>query len=236
MSQKSIFIQGMKDGFPIFLGYLAVSFTFGIQADLAGLSLFQSGLLSLTNVTSAGQFAGLTSIKSGALVLEVILTQFIINSRYMLMSSALSQKISPDIPFYKRALMAMGVTDEIFGLSVTFPGTLAPHYTYGLMASAIPGWVLGTVLGAISGTLLPDRGLSALSIALYGMLIAIIIPPSRTNKVILGLIVISMTTSFLFTYLPLLRNLSPEIRMILLTLIITSIAAYAFPVKEEDYE
>ena len=221
---------------PIFMGYLAVSFTFGIQARMQGLTVFQSGLLSWTNVTSAGQFAGLTSMATQAALLEVIFTQFMINSRYMLMSSALSQKISPATPFYKRALMAAGVTDEVFGLSIAYPGELKPIYTYGLMTSAIPGWVLGTVLGVISGNFLPTRALSALSIALYGMLIAVIVPPSKKQNLLKGIIGISMISSFLFSVLPVLKEISAGLRLILLTLVITSAAAYFFPIKEDSYE
>lgn len=233
---RSIYLKGIKDGMPIFMGYLAVSFTFGIQARMQGLTVFQSGLLSWTNVTSAGQFAGLTSMATQAALLEVIFTQFMINSRYMLMSSALSQKISPATPFYKRALMAAGVTDEVFGLSIAYPGELKPIYTYGLMTSAIPGWVLGTVLGVISGNFLPTRALSALSIALYGMLIAVIVPPSKKQNLLKGIIGISMISSFLFSVLPVLKEISAGLRLILLTLVITSAAAYFFPIKEDSYE
>lgn len=233
---RSIYLKGVKDGFPIFMGYLAVSFTFGIQARLQGLTTFQSGVLSWTNVTSAGQFAGLTSMATQAVLLEVVLTQFMINSRYMLMSSALSQKISPDTSFGKRALMAAGVTDEVFGLSIAYPRELPPIYTYGLMTSTIPGWVLGTVLGVISGTLLPESMLSALSIALYGMLIAVIIPPSKKDRLLKGIITLSMASSFLFSVLPIVKEISAGIRLIVLTLIITGAAAFFFPIKEGFYE
>lgn len=235
MKTQAIYFKGVKDAFPIFMGYLAVSFTFGIQAKLQGLTNFQSGLLSLTNVTSAGQFAGLTSMITQATLIEVIMTQIIINSRYMLMSSALSQKIPIETSLPKRALMAAGVTDEIFGLSIAFRQPLNPYYTYGLMTTSIPGWVLGTVLGAISGDLLPERALSALSIALYGMLIAVIIPPAKKDRLLMMIILISMATSFLFAILPFFREMSPGIRLITLTMIITSLAAIFFPLKEENY-
>ncbi|MGO4987171.1 AzlC family ABC transporter permease [Gallicola sp. Sow4_E12] len=233
---KSIYRRGIKDGLPIFMGYVAVSFTFGIQARLQGLTVFQSGILSWTNVTSAGQFAGLTSIATQAALWEVIITQFIINSRYMLMSSALSQKIPVWTPFQKRALMAAGVTDEVFALSIAYPGELNPVYTYGLMTAAIPGWVLGTVLGVVSGSLLPVRAVSALSIALYGMLIAVIVPPSKKQNLLKGIIAISMICSFLFSVLPVVKEISSGIRLIFLTLVITGIAALLFPIKEENYE
>lgn len=236
MSSFEAFKKGFKDGIPIFLGYLAVSFSFGIQGKIQGLNLFQAGLFSGTNVTSAGQFAGLTSIVTHAGLLEVILTQFIINSRYILMSSALSQKINPKTSFLKRALMAFGVTDEIFALSVGYPGDSTPTYTYGLMAIAIPGWVLGTVLGVVSGDLLASNVLSALSIALYGMLVAIIVPPSKKHRVLKGVIVFSMASSFLLSLIPIIKDINPGIRLIILTFIITSFAAYFYPIEEKNYD
>lgn len=236
MDDLNLYKIGIKDGIPIMLGYLAVSFSFGIQANKLGLNFFQSGVLSLSNVTSAGQFAGLTMMFSGATLLEIAITQLIINSRYLLMSGALSQKISPDEGLFKRMLMAHGITDEIFALSVAEPGVLKPMYSYGLMTSAIPGWVLGTILGVVSGDLLPAPLLDALGIALYGMLIAIIIPPAKTNKVLAGLVIISMISSYLFTVLPVLKSVTPGMVIIILTVIITSIAAYYFPIKEAGDE
>jgi predicted branched-subunit amino acid permease len=228
--------RGMKDGIPISLGYLAVSFTFGIIAKQAGLNPFESVLMSATNFTSAGQFAGLTLISGSALFLEMALTQFIINSRYILMSFALSQKINRNTPLFHRMLMAFGLTDEIFGVSMSVNGLLNPYYTYGLMSVALPGWALGTLLGVISGSILPSRLTSALSIALYGMLLAVIIPPAKRSKILSGIILISMIASFLFTKLPLLNMISSGVKIILLTIIIAGIAAALFPIKEKVHE
>lgn len=228
--------RGIKDGIPIFLGYLAVSFSFGIQAKKMGLDLAQSGILSASNVTSAGQFAGLTMMFSGATLLELAIAQLIINSRYILMSGALSQKISTDESLLNRLVMAHGITDEIFALSIAEVDVLKPVYFYGLMTSAIPGWIIGTILGVLSGNLLPEPLLDALGIALYGMLIAIIIPPAKKNRIIAGLVITSMASSYLFTKLPLLKTLSPAMIIIILTIVITSISAYFFPIPEVDNE
>lgn len=228
--------RGMKDGIPISLGYLAVSFTFGIIAKQAGLNPFESVLMSATNFTSAGQFAGLTLISGSALFLEMALTQFIINSRYILMSFALSQKINRNTPLFHRMLMAFGLTDEIFGVSMSVNGLLNPYYTYGLMSVALPGWALGTLLGVVSGSILPSRLTSALSIALYGMLLAVIIPPAKRSKILSGIILISMIASLLFTKLPLLNMISSGVKIILLTIIIAGIAAALFPIKEKVHE
>ena len=147
--------KGLHDGIPIGLGYLAVSFTFGIMAAGAGLTAPEAVLMSFTNLTSAGQFAGLGIIQAGGSLLEMAAAQLIINLRYCLMSCALSQKFSPDMPFLHRFFVSYGVTDEIFGVSVCRQGELSPFYNYGLMGTAVPGWTLGTLLGALSGGLLP---------------------------------------------------------------------------------
>lgn len=228
--------DGFKNGIPIALGYFAVSFTFGILAKQAGLNPFEAVFMSATNLTSAGQFAGLTLIASAAAIAEIALAQLIINSRYFLMSFALSQKIDPDTSVLHRFAMAHGVTDEIFGVSIASKGRLSPYYVYGLMSAAIPGWSLGTLFGVISGSVLPMRLTSALSIALYGMLLAVIIPAAKNNKVILGLIIVSMVLSFGFSEIPLLGSISSGTKIILLTIIIAGIAAYLFPVKEDSHE
>lgn len=197
MSRFIFFKKGLRDGFPIFLGYLSVSFTFGIAAKNAGISSLQAVLISATNLTSAGQFAALDIIATSATYFEMAFTQLVINLRYCLMSSALSQKLAQKMPFWHRFIMAFGVTDEIFGVSVTVEDKLSPFYSYGLMGAAIPGWTLGTLLGVISGNLLPARAISALSVALYGMFIAIIIPLTLIRKEITN----TFIKSFLY-YVP----------------------------------
>lgn len=236
MNRKSNFFSGFKDGIPICLGYIAVSFTFGIMAGNQGLSVREAVLISLTNVTSAGQFAGLGLIAASASYVEMIITQFIINLRYCLMSCALSQKISQDTPFFHRFFISYGVTDEIFAISVCREGKLHPFYSYGAISVSVFGWVFGTFLGIVSGNLLPARAVSALSVALYGMFIAIIVPPSRGSKVLTGVVIISMLMSLIFTYAPILSQISSGFRIIILTILIAGVAAYFFPVPEEESE
>lgn len=225
--------RGVKDGIPIALGYLAVSFTFGIIAKQAGFNPYEAIFMSATNLTSAGQFAGLTLIAAMATMVEIAVTQLIINSRYILMSFALSQKIDSNTSLFHRLLMAYGITDEVFGASMAVKGKLSPYYVYGLVSIAMPGWVLGTFLGVVSGNILPPRATSALSIALYGMLIAVIIPPTKGNKLLSGVVLISMVASLLFAKLPALHTISSGVKIIVLTIIIAGIAAALFPVKEE---
>lgn len=228
--------SGAINGIPVALGYLAVSFSFGIIADQSGLKWIETILMSATNFTSAGQFAGLTLIASSALLIEMALTQLIINSRYFLMSAALSQKIHPSTPIRHRMLMAFGISDEVFGLSMAVKGRLNPFYTYGIISVTLPGWTLGSFLGAYSGDILPASITSALSIALYGMLLAVILPPARGNKLLLNLIVISMVGSFLFDVIPFLQSISSAVKIILLTIVIAGIASVLFPIKEGEHE
>ncbi|MCW2278578.1 AzlC family ABC transporter permease [Heliophilum fasciatum] len=231
-SNLTFWKNGVKDGIPIFLGYFAVSFTFGIVAKNAGLTPFQAVLMSATNFTSAGQFAALGVIGSSATYIEMAITQLIINLRYCLMSCSLSQKMDESTAFAHRFPVAFGISDEIFGVSVCKEGKLHPFYNYGLMSIAMPGWTLGTLCGVVSGSLLPERMISALSIALYGMFIAIIVPPAKGNRLLAGIIFLSMLMSWLFTQIPMLSQISPGFKIIILTVLIAGAAALRFPIGE----
>lgn len=234
MDRRLNFAAGIRDGIPICLGYMAVSFSFGIMCKNAGISTWQAVLISASNLTSAGQFAGLSLIASSASYLEMAFTQLIINLRYCLMSCALSQKLSTKVPFFHRFFVAYGVTDEIFGVSIGQKGKISPWYSYGCILVSAFGWVFGTFLGIVSGNILPARAISALSVALYGMFIAVIIPPARDNKVIVGLVIVSMACSLLFDYAPVLNRISSGFKIIILTILIAGAAAYFFPVKDEE--
>jgi len=235
-AKEAWFKKGMKDGIPIALGYFAVSFTLGIAAKNAGLTAIQAMLMSLTNLTSAGEFAALGLISSGATYLEMAVTQLVINLRYCLMSCSLSQKIDPKSPYYHRFIFSAGVTDEIFGISSNIEGKLSPFYSYGALCVAVPAWTFGTFLGVVAGNIMPVRVLSALSIALFGMFIAIIIPPAKEDKVLAGLIIISMLSATLFYYLPIISWISSGFRIIILTVVIAGIAAVLFPKENEEGE
>ena len=233
-SNKEWYFKGLRDGIPIALGYFAVAFTLGIAAKKAGLGAFQAFLASGLTNASAGGYAAFTLIGSGAAYIELAITELIVNARYLLMSCALSQKIAPETPLFHRMLMAFDVTDEIFGISVSVTGTLNPFYNYGAMSVAIPGWAFGTLFGVIMGNVLPARLVSALSVGLYGMFLAIIIPPAKKNKIIAALVIISMAASLAFSKISLLANVSDGMKIIVLTVVISLLAAVLFPVKDEE--
>lgn len=176
---RKVFCEGMRDGFPIALGYFAVAFSLGIAARNAGLTPVQGFLASILNNASAGEYAAFTLIAAGATYWEVAVITLIANARYLLMSCALAQRFSPATPFFHRLLIGYDVTDELFGITIARPGYLNPYYTYGAILLAAPAWAIGTALGIIAGNALPLRVVSALSVALYGMFLAIIIPPAR---------------------------------------------------------
>lgn len=233
---KTAFREGIRDAVPIGFGYLAVSFSLGIAARKAGLDPFQGFLASFFNNASAGEYAAFTLIAANATYLEIALMTFIANARYILMSCALSQKMSPDTPLIHRFLISFDVTDELFAISIGRPGYLNPYYSYGAFFIALPAWSIGTTLGIIAGNILPLRIVSALSVALYGMFLAVIIPPARSNKVILILVILSALCSYLAGVLPVISSLSGGLRTILLTVMISVGAAIFFPIKnpEED--
>ena len=235
MDNKFWYKKGLKDGIPIALGYFAVAFTLGIAAEKTGLTAFQTFLATGTTLASAGGYAGINVIAAAGGYVEMFLTMLIVNARYLLMSCSLSQKISPKTSTLHRMGIAFGVTDEIFGISSSVAGYLNPFYNYGAMTVSIPAWALGATFGVISGDLLPLSVMSALSVGIFGMFLAIIIPPAKQNKVIMGGIIISFGLSFLFEKLPIIyNNISSGLRVIILTVVIALALAIFFPVKEED--
>ena len=235
-NHKSNFCKGLKGGIPIALGYFAVSFTLGIQAKNVGITAFQAAVTSFGLHASAGEYIAFTLIGANANILVMVLMEMIANARYLLMSCSLSQKIPADTPMWKRLVMGYFITDEIFGASISVSGKLDPYYMFGLIAVASPGWVVGTALGVIMGNALPLRAVSALSVGLYGMFIACIIPEGRKNKIVAGLIIVSFVLSYIFSTLSVLKGISSGIKIMILTVIIATVAAILFPVKEENHE
>ena len=233
---KIAFTDGLKDGIPIGLGYLAVAFSLGIAARNAGFSAFQGFLTSALCNASAGEYVGFTLAFSGATFIEMAIAIFIANARYILMSCAMSQRIDKDMPFFHRLILAFYITDEFFGISISRKGYLNPVYTYGAVLFAAPCWAIGTALGVIAGNILPTVLVSAFSVALYGMFLAIIIPPSKGDKVVAATIVICFVLSYFSGIIPIISGFSEGTRTIILTLAISSVAAILFPKAEEEQD
>ncbi|MBQ3200266.1 MAG: AzlC family ABC transporter permease [Firmicutes bacterium] len=227
-----LFKRGFKDGIPIGLGYFSVGFTFGLQAVAFGLPLWAPVLISMTNVTSAGQFAGLSIICALGTLVEMALAQLIINMRYALMSLSLSQKFDDTVRLRDRFLIAFVNTDEVFAVAAGRPGTVGRLYMFGLITAPYFGWALGTLLGAGVGDFLPQSLASALGIAIYGMFLAIIIPPAKQNHAIVVAIAVAVGLSCLFNWLPLLQNIGSGFVIIICTVVAAAVAALLFPVKE----
>ncbi len=227
------FLSGVRDGFPIGAGYFAVSFSLGIVAKLSGVTGIQGFFASLFTMASAGEYAGFMVIRESAGLLQMMLVTLVASARYFLMSCALTQRLDPKMPFRHRLFIAYGLTDEIFGVQIARPGYVEPVYSYGLFVLPALLWSSGTLLGIVMGNLLPASVVSALSAAIYGMFLAIIVPPSRKNPVILCCVAASFGLSFLFSRLPALSGISSGTRTLILSVLIAGLAALLFPVKEE---
>lgn len=223
------FTYGLKKGLPIALGYIPVSFTFGLMAVGGGLPPLTAILISLTNLTSAGQFAGTNLILEGAGYLEITLTTFIINIRYMLMSLSLSQKIDPKITFVQRLIVGFGITDEVFSVASMENGKLSSSYMFGLIAGPIFGWTLGTALGALISSALSQNLGNAMGIALYAMFIAIFIPPAKKSKPALLIVLITVAINLIIKYVPIFGFISSGFRIITATVIGAGIGAALWP-------
>lgn len=236
MTNRQAFFRGMKAGVPIALGYFAVSFSLGIAAKSVGLTPFQGFLASLLNSASAGEYALFSLIGAGASLIELFFVTLVANGRYLLMSCALGQKFSEDTPLIHRIGVGFYITDEIFSLSITTPGKLNPFLNYGAIAVAVPAWSVGTALGVIAGNILPASLVSALSVALYGMFIACFLPPAKQNRILLCAIPCCFFLSYIAFRMPVIGDLSEGTRAVILTVVIATILAVAFPLKDEAEE
>ena len=231
--KRKEFLAGMKAGMPVCVGYFSVSFGFGAMAIAQGLGIWQAILISASNLTSAGQFAGLTVIAAGAAIIEMILTQLVINSRYALMSLALGQRLGPRVGTGKRLLAAFFNTDEVFALGMSRGKSLTTSFFVGAGVVAALGWTTGTAAGAIAGSLLPESVRMALGVMLYGMFIAIVVPQAREEKPILISVILALVFSCLFTWMPGLKQISDGLAIVICTVLAASICAVLFPVEEE---
>lgn len=231
---KGLFKCGLKDGIPIALGYLSVSFGFGISAVNGGLSPLAAVIISLTNLTSAGQVAGVEVILALGTLIEMALTQLTINVRYSLMSLSLSQKLDQSFTLPHRLIASFGITDEVFGVASSKKDPLKPIYMYGLILLPFIGWTLGTLLGAVAGNILPESVNNALGIAIYGMFVAIVLPPAKREMGVLAASLISIGVSLALAFIPLFSFITSGFAIIVSALAAAVVAALLFPIKEED--
>ncbi len=234
MKKSKILLNGIRDGVPIGLGYFAVSFSLGIIAKKGGLTAVEGFISSFFTRASAGEYGVYSLIAAGGSYLEVVIMCLITNARYLLMSTALTQKFSPKTSLLKRLAVGCMVTDEIFGISIAYEGYLEPVYTYGAALISTPLWALGTALGIIAGSILPVRAVSALSVALYGMFLAIIIPPSKKDKAVMCAVIASFALSLLCSVAPYVSTLSSGTRTIILTIVISAAAALICPRTDSE--
>jgi len=230
--RSSEFASGLSAGVPIALGYIPVSFGFGISAVNGGLSPLVATLISLTNVTSAGQVAGLDIIITAGSLIEMALTQLIINARYFMMSLTLSQKADSSFPLHARFISSFAITDEVFGVAASRKGMLSPRFMYGLILLPILGWTFGTMLGAVAGNILPEALKQALGIAIYGMFVAIVVPPARGDRGILLASIVAIAVSCAIAYLPFLRFITSGFSVIICALVASAVAAIFFPIGD----
>lgn len=232
--KKQEFLEGIRDGIPICLGYFSVSMAFGLTAVLSGVPVWAAVMISLTNLTSAGQFAGINLIAANGLLVELGLTTLIINIRYFLISMSVSQKVEHNMTMKERLAVSFGITDEIFAVAIQRMGELTSAYMAGLTILPIFGWTGGTLVGAVATSFMPKALSNALGIALYGMFIAVIVPPAREHKNVLFTVIAAIIASVACTYLPIIKKLSGGWRIILITIVVCILAAWLFPVEEKE--
>jgi predicted branched-subunit amino acid permease len=234
LMKKQEFLEGIRDGIPICLGYFSVSMAFGLTAVLSGIPIWAAVVISLTNLTSAGQFAGMNLIAARGALVEIGLTTLIINIRYFLMSISVSQKVDQKMTMKERMAVAFGITDEIFAVSMQRDHELTTAYMAGLILTPVLGWTGGTLVGAVATSLMPPILSNAFGIALYGMFIAIIVPPAKEQKNVLFAVLLAIAASVACKYIPVIKNLSSGWTIILITLVVCVIAAWLFPVEERE--
>ncbi len=233
MTEVNSFKKGLKDGIPICLGYFSVAFAFGIFAVEYGLTVFQATIISLTNLTSAGQLAGVPIIMGGSLP-ELALSQLVINSRYSLMSVSLSQKLSSRVSFTDKLLISYGNTDEIFAVAVSQKGDVGKRYMWGLIMLPVIGWTSGTFIGAVAGNILPPMVTAALGLAIYGMFVAIVVPVAKKEKATAICVAIAIALSCAFKYVPVLTKVPTGFTVIICSVIAAVILAVVAPIKTDE--
>lgn len=233
MKENNSFLQGIRDGIPICLGYVAVAFAFGIFSVESGLSVIEALLISMTNVTSAGQLAAVPIIAGGGTFIELAVAQLVINLRYSLMSVSLSQKVDKSVRMIDRFLISFVNTDEVFAVSASKKGQVGRNYLYGLILTPYLGWSAGTLVGAIAGNVLPEVVISSLGVAIYGMFIAIVVPPSKKSRPVALCVLTAIVLSCMFKYIPALGAVPQGFAIIICAVVASALFAIIAPVDTE---
>ncbi|MBR5308952.1 MAG: AzlC family ABC transporter permease [Clostridia bacterium] len=234
IKKRSLFLQGLIDGLPICFGYLSVAFAFGISAVGSGLSALEALLISMTNVTSAGQVAGIGIIAAGGSLIEMAVSQIGINLRYALMSVSLSQKLGKSIRLFDRFIIAFVNTDEVFGVASGKSGNVERSYMYGLIIPPYIGWSIGTITGALAGNILPASVTSALGIAVYGMFVAIVMPKAKAEHPVAICALAAIVLSCAFKYLPVLSSVPGGFSVIICAVVASAVFAFVAPIKQNE--
>ena len=232
--KKNTFLKGLTDGLPICFGYLSVAFAFGIFAVDNGLGVLQAILISMTNVTSAGQLAAVPIITGGGTLVELAMTQLVINLRYSLMSVSLSQKMKKSVGFFDKLLIAFVNTDEVFAVASGQQGKVGKSYLYGLIITPYLGWSIGTIIGAVAGDILPEVVISALGVAIYAMFVAIVVPPMKKSKPTALCVLVAVALSCLFRYAPIFNKIPSGFTIIICAALASALFAVIAPVEEEE--
>ncbi len=236
MDEINSFKKGLKDGLPICIGYFSVAFAFGIFAIENGLTVFQAVIISLLNLTSAGQLAAVPIIAGGGTLFELALSQLVINSRYSLMSVSLSQKLSKRVRLPHKLLIAYGNTDEIFAVSVSNKGEVGTKYMLGIILLPVIGWTSGTLVGGVMGNILPAMVTAALGVAIYGMFVAIVVPVAKKEKMTALCVLLAIAISCAFRYIPLLKVVPSGFSVIICAVVASALFAIIAPIKAEEKE
>ena len=230
------FRKGLEDGIPVALGYFSVSIAFGLIAVQSGFTWIAAVLISFTNLTSAGQFAGVTVMAGMGTYIEMAVTQVVINSRYALMGIALSQKTDSRFKGIWRLIFGFAITDEIFAVAIGQDGNVSRRYFAGLAFLPIIGWSAGTLCGAVLGNIMPEIVTNALGVALYGMFIAVVVPKARENIHVLIVVLIAIAISSILFYVPVFSIISSGFAIIICAVVASIAGALLFPVNEDDDE
>lgn len=225
--------RGFRAGIPIGLGYLSVSFTFGMMAVAAGLRWWQALLMSMCTVTSAGQFAGLGMMALPGQSLAILVSQLTINIRYSFMSVSLSQRLDSRFSGIWRWLLGFFVTDEIFAVA-SGERTVTRSYFAGLATAPWIGWSLGTLCGALLGGILPHRLISALSLAIYSMFIAIVMPDVRARHSVGLVVLMAIGLRCLFYYVPGLSAVNSGLAVSAAAVAAAGLGAALFPLEQGE--